>query len=98
MKATCLLKDSIYSLAISDKAKTEKDVLGLRFTGVGEAAGGDDTTTVGSVGGGGVSEVSIRTGSWASKVDVGFEVGTGTFGCALPTSDVLASDPGAGLS
>ena len=63
VKAACLLTDSIYSLAVSDRGGTEKEVLGLRFAGMGETAGGDKTTGAGSVGRGGVSEVSIGTGS-----------------------------------
>ena len=98
MKAVCLLTDSIYALAISDRGGTEKDVLGLGFVGVGEIACGDNTTGAGSVGRGGVSEVSIGTGSWASGVGVGSRAGAGTSSCALPTLDVLVSDPGAGLS
>ena len=58
-----LLTDSIYSLAVFDRGGIEKEDLGLGFAGVGETASGDGTTRVGSVGRGGVSEVSIRTGS-----------------------------------
>ena len=63
MKAACLLTSSIYSLAVSNEGGTKKDVLGLGFAGVGETAGGDSTTRAGSVERGGVSEVSIGTGS-----------------------------------
>ena len=98
MKAACLLTDSIYSLAISERVGIEKEVLGLGFAGLGETAGGDGTTGVGSVGRGGVSEVSIATGSWAFGVGIGSEIGVGASGCGLSTLDVLASDPGAGLS
>ena len=98
MKAACLLKDSIYALAVSDRGGIEKDVLDLGFAGMGETAGGDNTTGAGSLGRGGVSEVSIGTGSWAFGVGVGSKAGAGTSSCALPTSDVLASDPVARLS
>ena len=98
MKAACLLTDSIYSLAVFDRGGTEKEVLGLRFAGVGETAGGDGTTGTGSAGRGGVLEVSIGTRSWASGVGVGSGAGVGASGCGLSTSNALASDPGAGLS
>ena len=98
MKAACLLTDSIYALTVSDRGGREKDVLGLGFASVWETAGGDDMTGAGSVGRGGVLEVSIETGSWASGVSIGSVTGAGTSSCALPTLDVLALDPGAGLS
>ena len=98
MKAACLLTDSIYSLAVSDRGGTEKEVLGLGFTGMGEIVGGNGTIGAGSAGRGGVLEVSIGTGSWASGVGVGPGAGVGASGCGLSTSDALASDPGAGLS
>ena len=49
MKAACLLTDSIYSLAVSDRGGIEKEVLGLGFASMGETAGGDGTTRAGSV-------------------------------------------------
>ena len=94
MKAACLLTDSIYALVVFDRGGTKKDVLGFGFAGMAETVDGDDTNGAGSVGRGGVLEVSIETGSWASGVSVGSGAGAGTSGCALPTSDVLASDPG----
>ena len=113
MKAAYLLMDSIYSLAVSDSGGTVAKVLGLGFTGVGKVVGGNGTTGAGSAGRGGVSEVSIRIGSWASGVGVGSGIGVdvgprtgagigpgiGVIAscCDLPASDVLASDPGAGL-
>ena len=87
--------------------------LGHGFAGVGEVVGGVGTTGAGSTGRGGVSEVSIGIGVWTSGVDTSFgtgvEVGSGTrIGagpgtgvgascCGWSASDVLASDPGAGL-
>ena len=121
MKAACLLTDSTYSLAVSDSGGTRAEVLGLGFAGVGEVVGGDGTTGARSAGRGGVLEVSIGIGSWASKVGassgtgvdigpgtgagvgpgtgagVGPRTGVGASYCNLSASDVLASDPGAGL-
>ena len=114
MKAACLLTDSMYSLAVSDSGGigVGNGTLGLGFAGVGEVLGGDGTTRVGSAGRGGVSEVSIRTGSWpsgvgagsgtsaevGSKIGIGAGPGTGvgTSCCGMSTSDT--SDPGADLS
>ena len=100
MKAACLLTDSIYSLIVSDNGGTgaENEILGLGFAGVGEMVSGDGTTGAGSAGRGGVSEVSIGIGSWASRVGAGSGTSVGASYCGLSTSDVLASDPGAGLS
>ena len=113
MKAACLLADSIYFLAVSDNGGTGVEVLGLGFAGVGEVVGRDRTTGAGSVERGGVSEVSIGIGSWASGVGagsgtgvnvgpgtgagVGPRIGVGTSCCDLLASKVLASDPGASL-
>ena len=113
MKAACLLTDSIYSLAVFNSGGTGAEVLGLGFAGVGEVVGGDGTTGAGFVGRGGVSEVSIGIGSWASKVGIGSgtsvdvgprtgagvgpETGVGASCCDLPASDILASNPGACL-
>ena len=94
MKAACLLTDSIYSLAISDRGRTKKDVLGLAFASVEETAGRDGTTGAGSVGRSGILVVSIGIGSWASDVCVGSGAGVGASGCGLSTSDVLAFDSG----
>ena len=71
--------------------------MGFRFASVGETTGGDGITGAGVVGRDGVSEVSIGTRSWASGVGVCSGRGVGTSGCGF-TSDVLASDLGAGLS
>ena len=73
MKATCLLTDSIYALAVSDKGGTGRDVLDPRFTGEGEATGGDGTTRAGSAGRDVVSEVSIGTRAWVSRAGMGLE-------------------------
>ena len=81
MKAACLLTDSIYALAISDKGGIGRDVLDPGFAGMGEAAGGDDMTGARSTGRDGVSEVSIGTRVWISRVGVGSEAGVGTSGC-----------------
>ena len=75
MKAACLLADSIYSLTVSDSGGTGAKVLGLGFAGVGEVVGGDGTTGAGSAWRGGVSEVSIGIGSWASGVGAGSKTG-----------------------
>ena len=98
MEATCLLTDSMYALVVSDRGRIGRDVLDPGFAGMGEAAGGDDTTGVESVGRGGVSEVSTGTGAWVFGVGIGSGAGIGTSDCALPTSNVLASDSGASLS
>ena len=113
MKAACLLTDSIYSLTVFDSDGTGVEVLGLGFAGVGEVVGGDGTIGAGSAGRGCVSEVSIGIESWASGVGVGsgtgVDVGPGTGAsvgpgigvgasyCDLLASNVLASDPRAGL-
>ena len=107
VKATCLLTDSIYSLAVSDNGGigAGTGILGLGFAGVGEVVGGDGMTGAGFAGRGGISEVSIGIGAWTSGVDTnsgtGVEVdsgiGVGASGCGLFASDVLASNPGAGL-
>ena len=113
MKVACLLTDSIYSLAVFDSSETRAEVLGLRFAGVEEVVGGDRTTGAGSAERGGVSEVSIGIGSWASGVGAGFGtgvdvgprtgvgvgpgIGVGASCCDLPASNVLGSDPGVGL-
>ena len=107
MKAACLLIDSMYSLAVSDSGGigAGNGTLGLGFAGIRKVAGGDGMTGAGSIGRGGVSEVSIGTGSWPSGVGVGsgtgVEVGPGTGAgascCGRSASDVLASDPGASL-
>ena len=100
MKAACLLTDSIYSLAIFDSGGTrvENEILGLGFAGVGEEVGGDGTMGAGSAGRGGVLEVSIEIGSWISGVGADSETSVGASCCDLSASDVLASDPEAGLS
>ena len=67
--------------------------------------GGDGTVGVGSTEKGGVSEVSVGIGVWTSGVDTGFgigvgvgsETGVGASCCGRSASDVLASNPGAGL-
>ena len=98
MKAACLLTDSIYTLAISDRGGTGRDVLDPGFAGVEEVAGGDDTTRAGSARRDGVLEVSTGTEAWVSGVDIGFEAGIGISGCILSTSDVLATGSRIGLS
>ena len=115
MKAACLLTDSIYSLVVFDSGRTgaKNKILGLGFARVEDVVGGDGTTRAGSGGRGGVSEVSIRIGSWTSRVGAGcgtgFDVGPGTGTgvgpgtgvgascCGLSASDVLAFDPRANL-
>ena len=100
MKAACLLTDSIYFVAVFDSGGTraENEILGLGFAGVGEMVGGDGTMGAGSAGRGGVSEVSIGIGFWASGVGARSGIGVGASDCSLSASDVLASDLGAGLS
>ena len=98
MKAACLLIDSIYTLVVSNRGGTGRDVLDPGFASIEEAAGGDGMTGVGFAGRGGVLEVSIRTGTGVFGLGIGARAGVGTSGCTLPTSDVLALDPGAGLS
>ena len=78
-----------------------------------EVVGEDGTTGAGSIGRGGISEVSIGIGVWTSGVDTGSrtgvevdsgtgvgagpEAGVGASCCGRSASDVLASNPGAGL-
>ena len=115
MKAACLLTDSIYSLVVSDSGGigAEIEILGLGFAGVGEVVGGDGTMGAGSVGRGGVSEVSIGIGAWTFGVGassgtcvevgpgtgagVGPGIGVGASCCGMSASNILASDLGAGL-
>ena len=61
MKATCLLTDSTYILAVSDSGGKSKDVLGSGFTGPEEGAEGEGIAGAGSVGRGGVSETVVGT-------------------------------------
>ena len=77
MKAACLLIDSMYSLAVSNSGGigAGNGTLGFGFAGVGEVVGGDGTMGAGSAGRGGVSEVSIGTGSWPSGVGARFGTG-----------------------
>ena len=65
MKAACLLTDSMYSLAVSDNGGigAGSGALGLGPDAKGESVGGDGTTGAGLMGRGGVSVVSIGTGS-----------------------------------
>ena len=65
MKAACLLTDSMYSLAVSDNGGigAGSGALGLGLDVTGELVGGDRTTGAGLMGRGGVSVVSIGTGS-----------------------------------
>ena len=84
MKATCLLTDSMYSLAVSDSGGigAGSGTLGLGFDGTGKVVGGDGTTGAGFIGRGGVSVVSIGTESWSFGVSAGsgtgVEVGSGS--------------------
>ena len=97
MKATCLLTDSIYSLAISDSSGigAGNGTLGLGFDGTGEVVDRDGTTGAGSTGRGGVSVVSIGTKSWSFGVGAGsrdgVEVGSGTSASSSPGIGVGAS-------
>ena len=90
MKATCLLTDSMYSLAVSANGGigARNRTLGLAFDGIGEVVGGDGTIGAGSMGRGGVSVVSIGTESCPSRVGTnsgtGVEVGSGTGLAPLP--------------
>ena len=65
MKATCLLTDSMYSLAVSANGGlgVGSGALGLGSNAAGEPVGGDGTTGAGLMGRGGISVVSIETGS-----------------------------------
>ena len=64
MKAACLLTDSMYSLAVvANGGIAESGALGLGPDAIGELVGGDGTTEAGLMGRGGVSVVSIGTGS-----------------------------------
>ena len=107
LPAACLLTDSMYSLVVSDNGGigAGNETLGRGFAGVGEVVGRDGTTEAGSTGRGGVSKVSIGIGVWTSGVDTssgtGVEVDSGTevgaSCCSRSASDILASNPGAGL-
>ena len=65
MKATCLLTDSMYSLAVSDNGGigAGNGALGLGPDAAGELVGGDGTTGAGLMERSRVSMVSIETGS-----------------------------------
>ena len=64
MKAACLLTDSMYSLAVAaNSGIAGSRALGLGPNAAGELVGGDGTTGAGLMGKGGVSVVSIGTGS-----------------------------------
>ena len=65
MKATCLLTDSMYSLAFSANGGlgVGSGALGLGSDATGEPVGGDRTTRAGLMGRGGVLVVSIGIGS-----------------------------------
>ena len=65
MKAACLLTDSMYSLAVSANGGigVGSGALGLGLDATGESVGGDGTTGAGLMERGGVSVVSIGTGS-----------------------------------
>ena len=84
MKAACILTDSTYVFAISDRGGMGMDVLGSGFIGTGEGAG-DGITRAGSAGRGGVSETVVGTKTGVFGTIVRMEAGVGTsFGCALP--------------
>ena len=64
MKVACLLTDSMYSLAVAANGGIAgSGALGLGPDAAGELVGGDGTTRAGLMGRGGVSVVSIGTGS-----------------------------------
>ena len=64
MKAACLLTDSMYSLAVAANGSIAgSGALGLGLDAVGKLVGGDGTTGAGLMERGGVSVVSIGTGS-----------------------------------
>ena len=64
MKAACLLTDSMYSLAVAANGGIAgSGALGLGLDVTGESVGGDGITGAGLMGRGGVSMVSIGTGS-----------------------------------
>ena len=65
MKAACLLTDSMYSLAVSANGGVGvgSGALGLGSDVAGEPVGGDGTTEAELMKRGGVSVVSIGTGS-----------------------------------
>ena len=96
MKAACLLTVSMYFLAVFDSCGigAGNETLGLEFAGIGEVEGRDGTTGAGSAGRGGVSVVSIGTGSWPSGVGAGsgtgVVVGSGTSTSAGPGTGVGA--------
>ena len=65
MKAACLLTDSMYSLAMSANGGigAGSGALGLGPGAAGESVDGDGTTGAGLMERGGISVVSIGTGS-----------------------------------
>ena len=64
MKAACFLTDSMYPLAVAANGGIAgSGALGLGPDAEGESLGGDGTTGAGLMGRGGVSVVSIGTGS-----------------------------------
>ena len=98
MKVACLFTDSIYTLVVSDRGGTKRDVLDLGFTGAWETTGGDGMARVGSAERGGISETFIKTEVGVSGTGgmTGMDVGTSDY--ALPALVVLASDPRTYLS
>ena len=71
VKAACLLTDSIYDLAISDRGETGMDVLDSGFIGTEETTKGDGIAGVGSAGRGGVSKIVVETKVGVSETVVG---------------------------
>ena len=74
-----LLSHGLHILVVSDSGGTgvENEILGFGFAGVEEVVGGDGTTRAGSVGRGGVSEMSIGIRSWISGVGANSETSVG---------------------
>ena len=99
VKVACLLTDSIYALAVSDRGRIGMDVLDFGFTGIEETIGGDGIAGARSAGRGRVLEIVIGTEIGVSRTIVGTGAGVGTSSdYALLASLVLALDPGACLS
>ena len=78
MKAACLLTDSTYALAVSDRGGIGIDVLGSRFTNTREGAGGDGIARAGSTVRGRVLETIVRTKTRVSEIVLRTETSVGT--------------------
>ena len=101
MKAACLLTDSTYALAVSDRDGMGMDVLGSGFTSTREGAGGDGIAGAGSTGRGRVPETVVGTVTGVSGIVVGTKTGVFGFVVGIETGvseTVVGMEAGVGTS